>query len=122
MRFLENLRYQIAEMSFSNLYLVIIGVFFAFVFAFLVYALRSTRKKKIIAQQSASKASIALTSQDIKAIAGDNVMATQLDLARAYVEMGKKILAKKILQHVVEHGDIIQQQEANELISALKTT
>lgn len=49
-------------------------------------------------------------------------MATQLDLARAYIEMGKKKLAKKILGHVVEHGDAIQQQQANKLITVIEAS
>lgn len=70
-------------------------------------------------QISATKSSYTITSQDIKAIAGEDLMATQLDLARAYIEMDKKSLAKKILEHVIEHGETTQQTAARELIRNL---
>jgi FimV-like protein len=60
-----------------------------------------------------------ITSQDIKAIAGDDIIATQLDLARAYIEIGKKRLAKKILDHVTEHGNSSQKQAAEHLMMGL---
>jgi len=60
-----------------------------------------------------------ITSRDIKAIAGDNVLATQLDLAKAYVELGKKNLARQILTHVLKNGDHHQQQIAQELMRHL---
>ena len=53
-----------------------------------------------------------ITSQDIKAIAGDDIIATQLDLARAYIEIGKKKLAKKILDHVTQHGNLNSVKQA----------
>src|SRR5260221_14687912 len=62
------------------------------------------------------KSSIIITSQDIRAIAGDDVLTTQLDLARAYIEIGKKKLAKKILDHVVQHGNLSQKQVAQHLM------
>lgn len=78
------------------------------------------RLQKIKANnETMQKPTNVITSQDLKAIAGDDVMTTQLDLARAYMEMDKKQLAKKILEHVVAHGNVIQQQEAHQLISSL---
>ncbi len=59
---------------------------------------------------------LVVTSQDISAIAGDDVISTQLDLARAYIETGKTQLAKKILEYVEVHGDIVQQDEAQRLL------
>jgi FimV-like protein len=60
-----------------------------------------------------------ITSQDIKAIAGDDVMVTQLDLARAYIELDKKALAKQILQHVLQHGSQDQREVAQQLVASL---
>jgi FimV-like protein len=57
-----------------------------------------------------------ITSRDIRAIAGENIMATQLDLARAYIEIGKKTLAKKILNHVVKNGNTEDQKYAKQLL------
>ncbi|HEX2548599.1 MAG TPA: FimV/HubP family polar landmark protein [Gammaproteobacteria bacterium] len=57
-----------------------------------------------------------ITSRDIKAIAGEDVMATQLDLARAYIELGKINLAKQILQHVIKNGTESEKQAAEQLL------
>ncbi|TAK71526.1 MAG: hypothetical protein EPO11_11215 [Gammaproteobacteria bacterium] len=62
---------------------------------------------------------LTITSQDFSAIAGDDVVATQLDLARAYIETGRKLLAKKILEHVVEQGTDVQQNEARTLLGLI---
>lgn len=56
---------------------------------------------------------------DFTAIAGDNVIATQLDLARAYLETGNNQLAKEILQMVMLKGNYSQQIEAKHLINIL---
>lgn len=66
-----------------------------------------------------SRSAITVTSGDINAIAGEDVLATQLDLARAYIETGRKQLAKKILEYVVDQGSHAQQQEAQHLITLL---
>jgi FimV-like protein len=60
--------------------------------------------------------SFTISSHDINAIAGDDVIATQLDLARAYIETGRKQLAKKILIYVLTQGTVNQQQEAQRLL------
>ncbi len=56
---------------------------------------------------------------DIKAIAGDDEVVTQLDLARAYIELGKQKLAEKILKNVIQQGNHDQKQTAQELLSTL---
>ncbi len=60
-----------------------------------------------------------ITSKDIAAIAGEDVMTTELDLARAYIEIDNKKLAKEILDHVIKQGNAVQQQQARELINSL---
>lgn len=55
--------------------------------------------------------------RDMEAIAGDDLLATQLDLARAYLESDKKQFAKKILEQVLEQGSATQQMEARQLLS-----
>ena len=62
---------------------------------------------------------ITITSNDISAIAGDDVLSTQLDLARAYIETGRKQLAKKILEHVANQGTDAQQNEARTLLGLI---
>lgn len=57
--------------------------------------------------------------KDSSAIAGDNILATQLDLARAYIETGAWSFAKNILESVKQHGDGMQQKEAQALLHFL---
>jgi FimV-like protein len=54
---------------------------------------------------------------DVTAISGDDVIATQLDLARAYLEVGQGNLAKGILESVAKKGTEIQKIEAQQLLS-----
>jgi len=55
--------------------------------------------------------------RDLSAIAGDDVVTTQLDLARAYIETGRMQLAKSILEFVLEQGNTAQQEEAQQLMN-----
>ena len=55
---------------------------------------------------------LTITNRHITAIAGEDIFATQLDLARAYIEAGRIELAKKIILFVLEKGSAIQMQEA----------
>ena len=80
-----------------------------FFILFIVYVrkkifLRPKKRVSAIKEQTPSSPTI-ITSQDIKAIAGEDVLATQLDLARAYIELNKKKIAKQILSHVIQHGN-----------------
>src|SRR5262245_38264251 len=49
---------------------------------------------------------------DLCAIAGDDKIATQLDLARAYLETNHKSLAKQLLTSILLQGNYEQQKEA----------
>jgi len=93
-------------------------------FIYLLYmALKQMRARKKARTMQAVKATtspkLVITSSDISAIAGDDVIATQLDLARAYIETGRFLLAKKILDHVRDHGNDVQQVEAQQLLSSI---
>jgi FimV-like protein len=59
------------------------------------------------------------SSKDINAIAGDDVIATQLDLAKAYIEMDQKNLAKRILNDTLKCGNTAQKHAARQLIETL---
>jgi pilus assembly protein FimV len=50
---------------------------------------------------------------------GGSEVATKLDLARAYVEMGDKEGAKEILEEVLKEGSSQQQADANQLLASL---
>jgi FimV-like protein len=52
-------------------------------------------------------------------IAGDDVYATQLDLAKAYMEMGHKDAAKKLLIEARQEGNSAQQKEARRLLETI---
>jgi len=54
---------------------------------------------------------------DLTAIAGDDIVTTQLDLARAYIEINNRALAKEILKKVLQEGSKAQKTEAKALLS-----
>ncbi|EKD70601.1 MAG: hypothetical protein ACD_46C00484G0019 [uncultured bacterium] len=56
---------------------------------------------------------------DLTAISGDDVVGTQLDLARAFIEIENKQSAKKILEQVVLEGNTEQQDEARFLLGLI---
>lgn len=56
---------------------------------------------------------------DISSIAGDDVISTQLDLARAYIETNNKHIAKKILKLVMNQGSKAQKEEARTLLGLI---
>jgi pilus assembly protein FimV len=47
-------------------------------------------------------------------------VATKVDLAKAYEEMGDKDGARELLNEVMKEGDPAQQQQAKQMIDALK--
>jgi FimV-like protein len=75
-------------------------------------------KKKSVTETLPPAETISLPN-DMQAIAGDDLIATQLDLAKAYIEMDQKELARPILQEALKQGSATQQQEAQQLL--LKT-
>jgi pilus assembly protein FimV len=93
------------------------------VFLYLILKPRKKRRRPLVQSPSVhaknnKRNGVHITSQDIKAIAGDDVFATQLDLARAYIETGKEQLAKRILEYVIEKGNTQQRQEARNLLGS----
>lgn len=59
---------------------------------------------------------VRLRSGNVSALAGDNVLATKLDLARAYLDIGSIPDAKKLLRNVLEKGDDAQRVTAQKLL------
>lgn len=117
MTHLQNLLNQIQA---SDFYLLALSGIITLILVFLLYQFYGIKKPTAANDVPAKPGSNIITSKDIKAIAGDDVMSTQLDMARAYIEMDKKQFAKKILDHVLQHGDDQQQHEARQLISSLE--
>ncbi|TLP55053.1 MULTISPECIES: FimV/HubP family polar landmark protein [Pseudomonas] len=56
---------------------------------------------------------------DFDFFSGTDEVATKLDLARAYIDMGDHQGARDILDEVVKDGDHIQRQEASDMLSRL---
>jgi FimV-like protein len=75
----------------------------------------SMRKKN----EAATNAGPEVSHNDIQAIAGDDVIATQLDLAKAYIEMNQKQTAHTILKQALKQGNASQQQEAKQLLEKI---
>jgi FimV-like protein len=59
------------------------------------------------------------SSADFASFSGDDLIATQLDLAKAYIEMNEAKLAKQILSKVIKSGSAHQQSEARQLIESV---
>lgn len=112
-------------MNFINFFILhhlmdIAAVIMICVLTTLLIAVRIKKnKQREIKNVQLQKSKLTISSSDIKAIAGDDVMATQLDLARAYLEMNKKSLARQILEHVISHGTKEQQDDAHHLIQQI---
>lgn len=104
-----------------NIILIIGIIFIIFFCVFLTKKwIKFFEKKNMVNKiNSLKKVNTIITSRDIRAIAGEDVITTQLDLARAYIELGKEKLAKKILDHVIQHGDSHQQESAQQLLTKL---
>jgi pilus assembly protein FimV len=47
-------------------------------------------------------------------------VATKLDLAKAYEEMGDKDGARELLNEVLKEGDAAQQQQAKQMLAAIR--
>jgi FimV-like protein len=87
-----------------------------FLLLLVILKLKAPKTKKVV---EVKKVAPKVVHQHIDAIAGDDPMTTQLDLARAYIEMGEISLAKQILKDVSKDGNATQQREAQQLIMGL---
>lgn len=94
---------------------------------YLIFRLNRSRLKPASVPKAAKpntsktprKSETTTSSSDINAIAGDDPVSTQLDLARAYIDSGKNQLAKIILESVAETGSNEHQEEAQRLLSSI---
>ncbi len=115
--------------SYSNILLSISLMSLLIFTVGLIIILRVTREKKreslmdLIQSPKKSgqidKILLPDTASDVSTIAGEDPMATQLDLARAYIETGKKQFAKIILTAVIKEGSNSYQEEAQRLLSSI---
>lgn len=93
--FLKSYFFLLLTIGFGSLVTFIIGL----------YCILKPKKKSI------------KPAEDLIAISGDDVLSTQLDLARAYIETDSKQLATDILKMVVKQGSVEQQNEARTLLA-----
>lgn len=114
------------EQFFQNLRDYFFITAFALAIAAFIFIIFFLRQKKASSKQSSITKTTStpsvhiITSQDIRAIAGEDMITTQLDLARAYIEIGKKQLARKILDHASKQGNLSQRQAALQLLKNLQ--
>lgn len=102
----------IATILFKSYFqlLLLIGLGSIFIFVLGLYFIFK-KPANVVEQEQTSDDS------DLSAISGDDILSTQLDLARAYIETDKKQLAHVILLYVVEQGSAEQQEEARILLT-----
>lgn len=113
-------KYKIAAhtLYLSNLFLAL--CISLLVLSIVLYVTRRKTKPVFANAPSVLEPAVSLiAANDISAIAGDDAIATQLDLARAYIEADKKILAKKMLSQILQEGTHSQQQQAARLFLLL---
>lgn len=91
------------SVGFASIFMLAIGLYLIFK--------KPAEKNPFVSQD------IAENIRDLSAIAGDDLMTTQLDLARAYIETGRTQLAQTILASVIKQGNSTQQKEAKQLMS-----
>jgi FimV-like protein len=84
----------------------------------ITYLFSNSRRQKEIAETS----QIEESSESLEPVnfPGEDPLASQLDLARAYMDMGKLNLAQQILNKVLLEGDESQQAIAKRLLTELK--
>lgn len=114
--------------SYSSI-LIAIGSAALFVFMLGVYLILSFSRERKPARHATvnpnkkSKRSDKITPSEalhhVSSISAEDPVATQLDLAKAYIESGKAQLAKVILASVIKHGSTAYQQEAQRLLSTI---
>lgn len=97
---------------YSPLYVMLAALFF-------MLLLRFSKPKRVQLATPSNEISNQHFIPNTESISGDNPLATKLDLAKAYIEMDKKHLAKSILLNVQKQGTEQQKQEAKKLFDSL---
>lgn len=85
------------------------------------HAVRSSQQKvKVHTVANMPQKSFTISSKDIAGVAGDDVLTVQLNLARAYLESGRKALAINMLKNIIVCGNIEQRTESERLLSTIE--
>ena len=78
--------------------------------------IKSIRQYRMAVETSRLNAAM-MPAPDMSAAAGEDVITAQLDLARAYIEMGNKDQAAAILSGIGTNGTVDQKQQASRLMA-----
>jgi FimV-like protein len=96
---------------------LIVSMLGSLIFLFIVLLWAVTRYKKQGLPQSPQAP---ITAEEVQEeIESEDIMATKLDLARVYIDMGEHNRARNILKNVLQNGDKAQQLEAQTLLKEL---
>ena len=98
--------------------LVSIGIGCTFFFIVGLYLIFKSASKSTVTV-AGNKTFDKINKEDVATIAGDDVVATQLDLARAFIETNQKQSAQQILFYVLKNGNSHQKDEANQLLGLI---
>lgn|GEM_PF-1722982 len=93
--------------------LSILLALFVLLTAFYIYRAPGSDKKSLAVEASP-------LNRTMKTVAGEDVYASQLDLARAYIDMDDMKSAEEALQNVINSGNDKQAEEAKQLLGKLK--
>lgn len=91
-----------------------IGSFFIFILGLYLIFRKPSMRKEAVTDMAMDADHF---SHHLSSIAGDDIITTQLDLARAYLETDRKKLATEILEYVMQQGNPSQQREAQQLMN-----
>lgn len=97
--------------------IIFISVFSIFTAALLFVLLKARRSKK--SEQTKSSINAAYLLPKVEEFSGDNCRDTELDLARAYIELRHHEKAKGLLKSVITQGDPEQITEARKMFTLL---
>lgn len=73
-------------------------------------------KNKTVTTMIEKKPDLPMASTDYDFMSGKNGAQTKLDLAQSYIDMGNKELARKLLNEVIESGNLEQKNKAQQLL------
>jgi len=96
--------------------LLIWGVLILGLLALLYLSLRRRKQLRKSSLRQETKQSKHDKASNYSSIAGEDIITTKLDLARAYVDMGDYVNAREILKSVIKTGNKPQQKEARALL------
>lgn len=101
-------------MAFISIFLCVLGLAGA-ILSFFITRKRSSNSKQLKKQHDLKP----LLSSMVDDFSGDNRWETELDLAKAYLELHQNEKAKQLLKSVITHGDAHQILEARKMFTQL---